>query len=182
MLFRSCPRYELLIKFLEINGRNLKELYLGEMSGYSDDLLNLAIAKFCTNLRKLSTGFKNDELETLKMVFNGCQYLESISIWCGDGFFSEKEALEAFAKYSHKYISELILYHMCVVRFELLPEELESFFISWTNRISQKPFSLVIYHDYMHGLHTNDENMEIIKKYTKLGAIKEFKVTNFDPC
>src|SRR6266498_3078619 len=90
-----CPRYGLLIKILEINGRNLKELYLSEMNGDSDDSLNLAIAKFCTNLRKLSTGFKNDELETLKMVFNACQYLESIKIWCGDEFLSEKEALEA---------------------------------------------------------------------------------------
>ena len=67
----AYPRVGLLIKFLEINGRNLKELYLGDMVGDSDDSLNLAIAKFCTNLRKLSTGFKNDELETLKMIFNG---------------------------------------------------------------------------------------------------------------
>ena len=65
-------------------------MYLGEIKGDSDDSLNLAIAKFCTNLRKLSTGFKNDELETLKTVFNACQYLESIKIWCGDEFLSEK--------------------------------------------------------------------------------------------
>ena len=74
----SCPRYELLAKFLEINGRNLKKLYLDECSDYS---VNLAIAKFCINLRKLTTKFKNDELETLKMVFDGCQYLETIEIW-----------------------------------------------------------------------------------------------------
>ncbi len=65
----AYPRTELLIKFLEINGRNLKELYLGDIKGNSDDLLNLAIAKFCTNLRKLSTRFKNDELKMLKTVF-----------------------------------------------------------------------------------------------------------------
>src|SRR2546430_3931716 len=53
----------------------------------SNDSINLAIAKFCTNLRKLSTGFKKDELETLKMVFNGCQHLESIKIWCGGWYF-----------------------------------------------------------------------------------------------
>ena len=68
-------------------------------------------------------------------------------------------------------LSKLILYNIGV-RSELLPEELESFFISWTNRIPQKDTirnsSLV----------TNNENMEIIKKYTKLGVIKKFKVTD----
>jgi len=74
------PRYELLIKFLEINGGNLKELYLSDMRSNNYGSLNLAIAKFCTNLRKLSTRFKNDELETLKMVFNCCKYLESFGV------------------------------------------------------------------------------------------------------
>src|SRR5438034_4284282 len=60
----AYPRVGLLIKFLEINGRNLKELCLGE----TNYLVNLAIAKFCTNLRKHSTVFLNNELETLKMV------------------------------------------------------------------------------------------------------------------
>ena len=27
---------------------------------------------------------------------------------------------------------------------------------------------------------TNDENMKIIKKYTEIGVIKKFKVTDFD--
>src|SRR5256886_15524100 len=100
----------------------------------SNDSINLAIAKFCTNLRKLSTGFKNDELETLKMVFNECQHLESIKIWCGGWYFlNEKDALETVAKYSHENIHELVLYYRN--QSKLLPEELESFFISWTNRI-----------------------------------------------
>ena len=175
------PRVGLLIKFLEINGRNLKELYLGDMNDDSDDSLNLAIAKFCTNLRKLSTGFKNDELETLKMVFNGCQYLESITIWCGYDYFSEKAALEAFVKYSHKNVSELILHHLFYTQSKLLPEELESFFISWTNRIPQKSLSLIIVkYNPNSSLDTNNENMEIIKKYTELGVIKKFKVIDFD--
>ena len=56
----DCPKYEYLINFIEINGKNLKELYIGEHSYISDNVLNLAIAKFCPNLRKLSVGFKND--------------------------------------------------------------------------------------------------------------------------
>ena len=85
------------------------------------------------------------------------------------------EALEAFAKHSHKNVSELILYHFCDIRSKLLPEELESFFISWTNRIPQKSLSLVIVVKYQNSLDMNNENMEIIKKYTKLGVIKKFK-------
>ena len=57
------------------------ECYIGNgYLGNSNDSLNLAIAEFCPNLRKLSVGFKNDELETLKIVFNSCQYLESINM------------------------------------------------------------------------------------------------------
>ena len=90
---------------------------------------------------------------------------------------SEKEALEAFVKYSHRNVSELTLYHLTSVLFELLPEELESFFISWTNRIPQKSLSLVIVkYNLNSGLDANNENMEIIKKYTKLGVVKKFKV------
>ena len=110
------PRYESLIKFLEINGGNLKELYLSDMRGNNDGSLNLAIAKFCTNLRKLSTRFKNDELETLKMIFNGCQYLESIKFRCSGGrdvlHFIEKDALEAAVKLKYpKTIRELLILH-----------------------------------------------------------------------
>ncbi len=56
---------------------------------------------------------------------------------------SEKEALQAFVKFSHNTY-ELTLFHSFDTQFELLPEELESFFISWTNRKPQKSLSLVI--------------------------------------
>ena len=79
-------------------------------------------------------------------------------------------------------LSKLILYNIFGVRSELLPEELESFFISWTNRIPQKSLSLVIVNNiYLNNsLDTNEENMKIIEKYTKLGVIKKFKVTDFN--
>ncbi|GBC10101.1 hypothetical protein RclHR1_09330006 [Rhizophagus clarus] len=173
------PRVELLIKFLEINGKNLKEIRIGDFFGDSDNSLNLAIAKFCPNLRILSTGIKDNELETLKMIFGSCKSLKSIKIWCGNDYLNEKEALEFVVKYSQN-IHELIFYHLFVERIKLLPEELESFFISWTNRKPQKSISLVIGNDNSHSLAKNYENMEIIKKYIKLGFIKKFKVTNFD--
>ena len=173
-----CHNIQILCIVFEVNGRNLKELYLGDFDYGSDDSLNLAIVKFCTNLRKLSTGFKNDELETLKMVFNSCLYLESIRIWCGDYYLSEKDFLEIVAEYSPRNFHELELYYKYDLRSELLPEELKSFFINWTNRIPQKPLSLIIIcNDAVSTIANNDENMQIIEDYIELGIIKKFEAT-----
>ena len=62
------PRNELLIKFLENNGRNLKQLMIANTQHSNDNLLSLAIAKSCPNLKNLSVGFKNNELEALKII------------------------------------------------------------------------------------------------------------------
>jgi hypothetical protein len=177
------PSCELLVKFLKNNGKNLKELDVGEgeSDSGSDNSLNSAIAKLCPNLRKLSIRIKNDELETLKIVFSNCQYLESIKFLCGGEFLSEKEVLGMIVKYSPKNFHELILHHLYDLRSELLPEELESFFVSWTNRIPQRLLSFVIinYDNTDSSLDKNVENMEIIEKYINLGVIKKFKVIDF---
>jgi hypothetical protein len=55
----------------------------------------------------------------------------------------------------------------------LSPEESESFFISWKNRISQKSLSLTIFCDIY--LNRDRESMKMIERYTKLGVVKEFK-------
>ncbi|PKC50355.1 hypothetical protein RhiirA1_543890, partial [Rhizophagus irregularis] len=142
---------EFLIKFLKNNGKNLKKIHIdvddceseiSEDSENSINSLNLTIAKYCPNIRKLSTGFSDKALEMLKILFNNCQYLESIKIWCGGRFLNEKEALEAVLEYS-KNIFEIILQYEFDVKFELLPSELESFFIDWKKRIPQKPLSFV---------------------------------------
>jgi hypothetical protein len=174
----SCPRYEFLIKFLENNGKNLKVLYLG---CYSDDnSLNLAIAKFCPKLKKLSTRIKSNELETLKIILDNCQYLESIKIWCGGKLLSEKEALEIIVKYS-KNIYEIILCHQFDVLFELLPNELEFYFKSWMNNNSRKSLLLfVATNNFRKSLDKYDENLKIIEKYIKLGVIKKFEVTKIE--
>jgi hypothetical protein len=170
----AFPRYQFLIKFLENNGKNLIELNLFDISCDSDNSLNLAISKFCSNLKKLSTGFRHNELETLRMVLNSCQYLESIKIWCGGGYLDENEALVTIVKYSRN-IEELILHFQFDIHFELLPIELEKFFVSWKNRIPQKSLSLVIIaDDYCRSLDKCVKNMKIIEKYTKLGVIKKF--------
>ncbi|GBC10274.1 hypothetical protein RclHR1_00950011 [Rhizophagus clarus] len=176
----SRPNIELLMRFLENNGKNLKEFYVCE----SDNLLNLAISKFCTNLRKLFTRFKNDELETFKIIFKSCLYLKSIGICCGGRFLNEKEILEAIVKYSHENISEVVILHQSYVYHlqteKLSPKELESFFKNWANRVPQTLLTLVIVTNrfFKQSLDKNEKNMKIIKKYIELGVIKDFKVRN----
>ncbi len=80
--------------------------------------------------------FSNDELETLKIVFDICKYLESIKMvykylksikmFCDEKYLKEKEMFEVVSKYSPKNFYELKLNTLS----GLLPEELESFFIS----------------------------------------------------
>jgi len=79
----TCLNHEL-IKFLEIHGRNLKEIHFGSNGVNS---LNLIIAKFCPNLKLLYTKFKNNEIETLKVILHSCQQLESIIVWYDDNFY-----------------------------------------------------------------------------------------------
>ena len=157
----ECPRNELLLIFLENNGKNLKEFYISK----SNDSLNSAIIKFCPNIRNLFTGLKNNELETLKMFFNSLKYLESVRICYEGELSSEKDLFDVVAKYSPKNFYELELKYS-----KLLPVELESFFISWKNRIPQKSLSLII--NGNKSLYTNDENKKIIEKYVKLGVVK----------
>ena len=70
------------------------------------------------NEKNLYTIFKNDELETLKVIFNGCQQLESIKMLCGESYLNESELLEV-VKYSSKnfydIISKYIIYPICLI-------------------------------------------------------------------
>ena len=71
---------------------------------YDNNLLNLAIANFCPNLRKLLTMTN----QKLKIIFNNCQYLESIKVWSDYGYYGYsdlKELFEIFAKMFTKKIS-----------------------------------------------------------------------------
>ncbi|RIA91910.1 hypothetical protein C1645_875123 [Glomus cerebriforme] len=162
----QCPKLECMMKFLENNGKNLKEIYIAK----SNNGLNLTIAKFCPNLKNLFTIFKNDELDILKIIFNSCQYLESIEIWCGNTYLSEKEVLETIAKHSPKNFCELKMYNNSISK--LIPKDLETFFISWLNRIPKKLLTLIIIKEDYNSLEDDEENMKIIDKYENLGVIK----------
>ncbi|RIA80890.1 hypothetical protein C1645_837884 [Glomus cerebriforme] len=166
----ECPRNELLIKFLELNGRYLKKFKIIKSN---DQSLNLTIMKFCPNIEKLS-GLTNNESELLKMFFNNCQYLESIKIYC-EGYFSEKNLFEVVTKYSPKNFYELELNYSYYAKSELLPDDLESFFVNWTHRVSQKPLSLIITGINKYSFKKNDKNKKIVDKYVELGIVKFFE-------
>ncbi len=172
------PNFEYLIEFLEINGKNLKEVHLGD---YCINSLNLAIAKFCPNLKLLNTGFKEYDVEILKVILNSCQQLESIKVWGGDNYhLNECELLEVVTKDSPKMFHELkIIVTSYLSQSVLFLEELEPVFISWSNRIPQKPLSLIIL-DGLNGTRIKKESMEVIEKFKKLGVIKKFEIIKYD--
>uniref|UniRef100_U9V497 Uncharacterized protein n=1 Tax=Rhizophagus irregularis (strain DAOM 181602 / DAOM 197198 / MUCL 43194) TaxID=747089 RepID=U9V497_RHIID len=76
----SKDSIKILFKFLEINGNNLTVLYI--YNNYYEQSLNLALAKYCPNLKILYTYIRDEE--TLKLILNNCQYLEVIE-FCYDG-------------------------------------------------------------------------------------------------
>ncbi len=137
------------------------------------------ISKSYNTLQILSTLIISDDLKTLEEIFKNCQRLESIKVWCGDWYLNEKGLLNVVTKFSPKPFHELKIDYAYNVQSELPSEDLESFFINWTNRTSPNPFSLIIINinGYCtNSLETRKENMKIIEKYIKLGVIKKFKI------
>ena len=130
----------------------------------------------------LYTKFKNDEVETLKVILNSCQELECIRVMCGDGYLNECELLEVVTKYSPKNFYELKIRQSGFSQLVSFTEELESFFISWSKRIPQKSLSLIIidYQNYRSGLEVKKESMEAIEKFQKLDVIKKFEIVKYD--
>ncbi len=172
----SCPNHEDLTKFLENNGKSLMEIYLDRVNIFNS--LNLAIAKFCPNLKSLCTIFLNYEVETLKIILNSCQQLESIGTWCSNYHFNENELLEIVVKHSPKKFYELKIYYTDILRSELFLDGLEPVFKSWANRIPQKSLSLIIIDEVVsRNLKVKKESKEVIEKFKKLGVIKEFNMS-----
>ncbi|PKY28491.1 hypothetical protein RhiirB3_444681 [Rhizophagus irregularis] len=161
--YHDCIKPEYIVNFIEINGKNLKKLYIGECI----KALNLSIAKFCPNLKSLFIIFKNGEPDVLKTILISCQYLESIKTLCGKYHSSEKEVLETIAKYSPNNFCELKIQR--TTNSNVFPNDLESFFINWERRTPKKLLSFIII-DYKEYGNCCEE--EVIKKYVDLGTIK----------
>jgi hypothetical protein len=171
------PKPKYIMKFLENNGKNLKELYISE----NDFNLNLSIAKFCPNLESLFIIFNDGEIDILKNIFISCQNLLSIKIQCGESYLTEKEVLETVANYSPNKFCELKIYNEPCTDF-ISSEELELFFARWKIRKQKNLLKLIIikneghnndddYHNYK-CLDEHEENKKIIEKYVNLGIIK----------
>ncbi|PKK74526.1 hypothetical protein RhiirC2_846790 [Rhizophagus irregularis] len=160
----GCPRSDILIDFIKINGKNLNYLYINRY----DNLLNISISKLCPNLKFLYTIFIDKK--SLIDILNGCQLLECIQVMCGRLHIKEKDMLEAIVKYSPKCFHELRLYNYA--KSNILSKDLDSFFINWSNRIPQKSITFIclnVFDDL------EKRNMKIIEKYRKLGVIKNAK-------
>jgi hypothetical protein len=108
----------------------------------------------------------------LRDIFNDHQDLESVSI-CDA--MDEEEILRMVTKYSPKNFHRLNMWKF--ERSELLPETLESFFISWGNRTPRKSLILIV--TYEGGDFFAKENLMVIEKYKRLGIVKEFNIESY---
>jgi hypothetical protein len=149
-----------MIKLLENNGKNLKKLYISQ----NNKALSLSIANFCPKITSLYVMFDEGEIDILKTILIGCKYLESIKVWCGYHYLNEKEVLNTILNYSSNNFHELKI----DFRFNISPEDLESFFISWKTASTPKnPLSLIFI-----DLYICEENLDILEKYKNLGIVK----------
>ncbi|CAI2172112.1 17574_t:CDS:1 [Funneliformis geosporum] len=100
----ECPYEEYLTKFLEINGKNLKELWICEDM---NDSFNLIIVKFCPNLISLRTSFLDGKVESLKVILKSCELLERIHILNDDVILEELELLAIVKEFAPKNFRNL---------------------------------------------------------------------------
>ncbi|GBB88022.1 hypothetical protein RclHR1_14540001 [Rhizophagus clarus] len=161
------PDDYVLTKFLENNGKNLKEFCINCSN------TTPTIAEFCPNLKSLTTLFRFDKKESLKVILNNCQQLESIETQYYYGLLSEKEFLETLAIYSPKNFYKLKVRYGSYS--QLIPEDLEGFFINWKNRVPQRPISFT-FKGCINSLGAKEGNIGVIKKYTDLGIINKFEL------
>jgi hypothetical protein len=167
-LYYGHSEFEMLIKFLENNGRNLREFYVYGCN--SSNELNLAIAKSCPNLRSLYTQLISDEIESLVDIFSSCQQLESYKTLFGS--FEGKKLLEIIAKYSPKNFHELSLYNYINININ----DLESFFTDWKQRFPLKSLTFIVSDSKFMN---KRKNRRIFSKYKTLGVIKNIKYELF---
>ncbi|GBC52314.2 hypothetical protein GLOIN_2v1784405 [Rhizophagus irregularis DAOM 181602=DAOM 197198] len=155
--------FESLIIFLKNNGKNLECLEC-----YScDTLLIITIAKFCLKIKYLYV--KIYEVEELKEILNNCKQLEKLKVMCYRCHLKVNVVLEIISNFSPKNFHELHIIER-LGESNIFPMELESFFIIWKDRVPFRSFTFIIEENKV-----ENENMEVIEKYKKLGIIKKFE-------
>ncbi|CAI2174683.1 6216_t:CDS:1 [Funneliformis geosporum] len=174
-----CPEDEYLFKFLENNGKNLRKLFLCENI---DGSVNSDIGTFCTNLKYLRTILPDGDVESLKVIFNGCKQLESIEILrcdCCDFFLDERKLLEIVVEFSPKFFYKLTVN----LGIHVYPEttfkwELKSILKRWANREPCIPLFLKITLLSEKVIEFSNSNFRIISEYKRSGVIHDFKIIN----
>ncbi|CAI2163509.1 4076_t:CDS:1 [Funneliformis geosporum] len=159
-----------LTTFLENSGRNLREL---DLHNTNDDSLNLAVAKFCSNLKSLRTVIQDEESATLKMILKGCLQLESIYLLCGSTYLDESRLIEIIVDYSPKYFHELNMDYVGDLEHQLFSIALAPVFKRWTYRTPKITLSLFI----VGFCGIRRASKRVIIDFHKLGIIK-FGTTN----
>ncbi|GBB93893.1 hypothetical protein RclHR1_02250003 [Rhizophagus clarus] len=176
---QASPNIEYLSNFLEKNGKNLKELHL-EDEAQSLNSLNLTVSKFCPYLTVLSTSIS--DCDSLRVIFESCQNLESIRVVVVSCIDCEmKEIFDVIIKHSPKKFFQFKIYYDSQMDQQILPELLERFYTSWSNRVPLRPFSFIVIDFFRINKFTkNPENMKVIEKFINLGVVKKFKTTHYD--
>ncbi|CAG8589221.1 9944_t:CDS:1 [Funneliformis caledonium] len=176
----KCAAVVYLINFLENNGKNLKKLDLGKKK-FFDNSLNLAISNFCTNLTSLRFTYSYKTLDSLKLILNGCEQLESMDILssvncrgCQDFIL-----LEMIVEFSPKKFHELkVDMGSCVDQVIAFQWGFEPIFKCWANRVPCIPLSLTINSKLESEITMEESNVKVIEEFIKLGVIKEIKIFN----
>ena len=96
----------------------------------------------------------------------------------GRYYLNDQEMLKVIAKYSPKSLHELMIFECS--NSLLSTQDLESFFISWGNRL-QKRLTLILCKD-QHRDDSYERFTTIIEKYKKLGIVKEFRIEDYNQC
>jgi len=123
----NSPKSEILMKFLENNGKNLIELNTS-IEECLDRSFKTSLVQYCPNLQKLLIKLEDDESDILISIFNNCPNLECIKVWCNNDS-NENELLDIILKESPKNFNELRVND----QLRICPNDLESFLLNWGN-------------------------------------------------
>ncbi|EXX72798.1 uncharacterized protein OCT59_027107 [Rhizophagus irregularis] len=100
----ECPEDDLLIKFLENNGKNLKRFHV-QRNGHT---LNLAVIDLCPNLNYIATKIMYDIEPILKLFINSFQYLKYIDVYYEKSIFTKNNITVITKGLTKNYLPEYL--------------------------------------------------------------------------
>ncbi|PKY14177.1 hypothetical protein RhiirB3_426131 [Rhizophagus irregularis] len=100
----ECPEDDLLIKFLENNGKNLKRFHVQRNS----HTLNLAVIDLCPNLNYIATKIMYYIEPILKLFINSFQYLKYIDVYYEKSIFTKNNITVITKGLTKNYLPEYL--------------------------------------------------------------------------